>query len=43
MTQMTQINYNLSGLIIKKNPRHLRNLRMKSELLHSPSKLMVAK
>ena len=30
MTQMTQINYNLSGIIIKKNPRHPRHLRLKS-------------
>ena len=32
MTQMTQINYNLSGIIGRNNLRHLRNLRMKSEL-----------
>ncbi len=30
MTRMTQINYDLSGIIIKKNPRHLRHLRLKS-------------
>ena len=29
---MTQINYNLSGIIGRDNLRHLRNLRMKSEL-----------
>ena len=32
MTQMTQINYNLSGIIGRNNLRHLRHLRMKSEL-----------
>ncbi len=29
MTRMTQINYNLLGIIIKKNPRHPRHLRLK--------------
>ena len=32
MTQITQMNYNLSGIIGRNNLRYLRHLRMKSEL-----------